>query len=204
MELRVLQVKDEAWWKNCLTVTLNGQSRKVGCNKDAAQEGKVVYLLANKGTCNQIKVDVATYKLTDGGQTCIARKNMSPPQMCQGPYPPESSPDQVRTMSFSNDREFFKEYNHSNGNTKNPLIQLDPSFSWSKMLQDFVTFRSQGVNGWTRVFFEDKSASDLANTKANPAAWQTYGIDYNDYIFDIMAENVKFEIEGSSLTCAMQ
>lgn len=201
LELRVVQLNYESWWKNCLTVSIDGQSKQIGCNKDQSSLGRVVYFLANQApACNSLKVLVDTYKLTDGGTECVRRKNLVPPQSCEGPY--ASYPTQSRTPTNVSDRDFFKTYDYATVANHDPLIRVN--MDWSALQADMTDFRKGGVNRWLRIFFEDQPQTNLDYVRYNPSAWRERGIDYNDYIFDVAGENVKFHIEGSGTSCDAQ
>lgn len=201
IKLEVIQLNYEAWWKNCLTVTLGNQSKTIGCNKDPLAQGKVVWFIADKPPiCNVLKVNISTFKPTDGSVQCKARAALNPPQMCVGPYAPVA--DQTRTPSNSGEKQFFASYDYSTIGNLNPLIKAN--FDFNALVKNMAEYRKNGDNRWIRTFFEDQSSTNLQAVRNDNSLWHDKGIDFNDYIFDIQAEGAKVEIEGSGAGCALQ
>jgi len=187
LQLRVVQLNYEAWWKNCLIVSVAGDTKAVGCNKTTALN-TTVNLLANKGVCNKLDIRVQTYFPIDGA--------CSPNSVCNGPY--NSAVNIDRTAGDIYSAPFFKAYDRNNILRRDPLIAISDSTSEIKAQMDSYA-GSQTNNRWVRVYFEDQNKENLDSVLANPtnlALRVERGIDFNDYVFDIRGEGVEYYING--------
>lgn len=194
LQLQVKQLESNAWFKNCLSISLNGQTQKVGCNKDPESIGRWVYLVADKApACNHVSVKIETY--FNLGSECAERaaKGLS----CNGPY--KATPDQTRSPSVAADREFYKVYDDARIDNHDSLIKSN--FDWVLLKNDMVAFAASGNTSWLRVFFEDLSKATLDKARLAPAKAESDGINFNDYVFDIKGEDVKVNVEGTSAGC---
>ena len=192
MKIEVVQLESNAWFKNCMTISLNGKDTVVGCNKDTAKIGSAVYLLADKPPfCNKLKIAIDTYH--NQGNNCSQRaaKGLN----CNGPYP--LTPTLTRTPSLESGKPFFQILSEENIDKRSPLIRWKTDFHGLKY--DMDIFTAGGENNWLRVFFEDLSLNDIDTAKKNPS--KSSGVNFGDYIVDIKGEGVKFTIEGSGLSC---
>lgn len=194
LNLTVTHLKGDAWWKNCLTVSLGTQVQLIGCNKDPGTQGKVVTFVANQApACNTLKLRIDTYK--NQGDTCARQQSQG--TVCQGPY--ANSPDWSRGPETLSGRDFFKIYEAQTISTRDSLIKA--VFDYPALERAMRSFTEGKANGWVRVFFEDQSPENLQAVRNNPSLWSEKGIDFDDTVFDIKGENVNFAIEGSAKTC---
>jgi len=187
LQLRVVQLNYEAWWKNCLIVSVAGDTKAVGCNKTTALN-TTINLLANKGVCNKLDIRVQTYFPIDGA--------CSPNSVCNGPY--NSAVNIDRTAGDIDSAPFFKAYDRNNILRRDPLIAISDSTSEIKSQMDSYA-GSQANNRWVRVYFEDQNRENLDSVLANPtnlALRVERGIDFNDYVFDIRGDGVEYYING--------
>ncbi len=205
LKLKVVQQNHEAWWLNCLSVSINGSPEKidVGCNK-TTPTGKEVLLIGEKPPfCNQIKVTVKTFKNTDNAH-CIAERNAG--RVCNGPF--GAQPDWTRSPSASADLPFYRLYDAKNINAGFDRKYIATNDNLLLMESQATSFSNSNANRWIRAYFEDQPSSNLQLAQNDPnydPNKETYrenvGVDFNDYIFDIMGEDVKFTVEGSGLSC---
>jgi len=184
LQLRVVQLNYEAWWKNCLTVSVAGDSKPVGCNKTTPLNS-TVELFADKGICNRLSVRVQTYFPKPGA--------CSPGFSCDGPY--NETVDIDRSAGEIASMPFFKAYDRNNILSRDPVIAITDSTSEIKAQMDSF---ANGVlnNRWVRVYFEDQKKENLDAAASNPALRVDRGIDFNDYVFDIRGQGVQFYIDG--------
>ena len=187
LQLRVVQLNYEAWWKNCLIVSVAGDTKAVGCNKTTALN-TTVNLLADKGTCNRLDVRVQTYFPKAGA--------CSPGVSCNGPY--NENVDLDRSAGDIASAPFFKAYDRNNITSRDSLIGITDSTSEIKAQMD--AFANNIVNNrWVRIYFEDQKKENLDSVLLNPSNPNLRverGIDFNDYVFDIRGEGVAFYING--------
>ncbi len=187
VQLRVAQLNYEAWWKNCLIVSIAGDTKEVGCNKTTPLN-TVVEFLADKGVCNRMEVRVQTYFPVSG-----ACKAGLP---CNGPY--NSTVDIDRRSGEISSSVFFKAYDRNNILSRDPLIAIQDSTAEIKQQMD--SFASSGpMSRWVRVYFEDQKRENLDAVSANlsnTALRESLGIDFNDYVFDIRAQGVEYYLDG--------
>jgi hypothetical protein len=203
LELTVVQTDHESWWKNCLWAAVDGSQdwTPIACNKDRSANGRKVYLLADAyPACNKVQVFVETYQ--NQGNICNLRNQQGAP--CEGPYAEQGRMDYSRNPFFSHEAMFFKVYDRHGIKAPDPLIK--PNAGWvlgdvNALSQAMTDYRMDGRNKWLRVFFEDQPRENLDRTIASPGQWQRFGIDFNDYVFDVKGVNVNFDIAGSGLSC---
>ncbi len=194
LNLSVERLKSASWWKNCLTVTLNNQVKQIGCNKDQNILGKVVTFEALKfPACNTLKISISTFQ--NQGETCSNRLKQG--LSCEGPY--AEKPSWIRNTNAVADKQFFKVYDSTNIAKADKLI--DSGYNFADLQKKFVAFVSGQPHTWLRVFFEDQSQASLELALKNPQSASNYGIDFDDYVFDIKGENVNAEIEGTDVKC---
>lgn len=187
VQLRVAQLNFEAWWKNCLIVTIGSDTKEVGCNKTTPLN-TVVEFLADKGVCNPMVVRVQTYFPVAGA--CSAG------QLCNGPY--NAAVDLDRRSSEISSSVFFKAYDRNNIMNRDPLIGIQDSTADIKKEMDAFSSKAP-LSRWVRVYFEDQKRSNLDEVAANPtnfALRESRGIDFNDYVFDVQAQGVEYFIDG--------
>lgn len=187
LQLRVVQLNYEAWWKNCLIVSVAGDTQAVGCNKTTALN-TTVNLLANKGVCNKLDVRVQTYYPKDGA--------CSPNAVCNGPYNDVVDIDRNAVGIYS--APFFKAYDRNNIMSRDSLIAISDSTADIKAQMDSFA-GSLPNNRWVRIYFEDQRKENLDAVLANRDNMSLRverGIDFNDYVFDIRGEGVKYYING--------
>ncbi|MEN9809282.1 MAG: hypothetical protein RLZZ488_849 [Pseudomonadota bacterium] len=187
VQLRVAQLNYEAWWKNCLVVTIASDSKEVGCNKTTPLN-TVVEFLADKGVCNRMEVRVQTYFPVAGA--CRAG------QPCNGPY--NATVDIDRRSGEISSSVFFKAYDRNNIMSRDPLIGIQDSTAAIKQEMDAYS-ASAPLSRWVRVYFEDQRRENLDAVAANPSNFalrEERGIDFNDYVFDVRAQGVEFYIDG--------
>lgn len=190
LELKVIQLAYEAWWKNCLDVTVGGETKEITCNKTAGAIGTTRYFFADKPpACNPVRVSVRTYK--NVGDTCTQRQRAG--LECNGPF--ASNPDWKRNPAIGADGDFFRGYDWATIVNRDPLIKFP--FDYAALQRAMEAFRNGGANRWMRVFFEDQPRENLEAVRRLPAQWEGKGIDYNDTIFDVKGENVRFYVEGA-------
>ncbi|MBM3382415.1 MAG: hypothetical protein FJY29_08240 [Betaproteobacteria bacterium] len=187
LQLRVVQLNYEAWWKNCLTISIAGDTKEVGCNKTTALNTTVNFL-ADKNKCNKLDVRVKTYFPKAGA--------CSPGFACNGPY--NEVVDIDRLAADIPSLPFFKAYDRNNIMSRDPLIAIGDSTSEIKAQMDSFA-RNIANNRWVRIYFEDQTRANLDAVMANlsnTALRVERGIDFNDYVFDIRGEGVAFYIDG--------
>lgn len=184
LQLRVVQLNYEAWWKNCLIVSVAGDTKEVGCNK-TTRLNTTVNLLANKDECNKLDVRVQTYYPVPG--------SCKPGFECNGPY--NSIVDLDRTAGDVSSSSFFKAYDRNNILTRDPLVAIADSTAEIKAQMDSFANNTQN-NRWVRIYFEDQSKANLDLIAADPSRKVEAGIDFNDYVFDLRGEGVQFYVNG--------
>jgi hypothetical protein len=187
VQLRVAQLNYEAWWKNCLIVTIGSDTREVGCNKTTPLN-TVVEFLADKGVCNRMEVRVQTYFPVAGA--CQAG------QPCNGPY--NAAVDMDRRSGDISASVFFKAYDRNNILSRDPLIAIQDNASAIKAEMDAYS-ASASLSRWVRVYFEDQRRDNLDAVAASPSNLllrEQRGIDFNDYVFDVRAQGVEYYIDG--------
>lgn len=185
--LRVAQLNYEAWWKNCLIVTIGSDTKEVGCNKTTPLN-TVVGFLADKGVCNRMEVRVQTYFPVSGA--------CKPGVDCNGPY--NAAVDLDRRSSEISSSVFFRAYDRNNIMNRDPLIAIQDSTAAIKQEMDTYA-NSAPLSRWVRVYFEDQRRENLDIVSANVsnmALREERGIDFNDYVFDIRAQGVEYYIDG--------
>lgn len=204
LELTVVQTDHESWWKNCLWVAVEGNQpwKAIACNKDRAANGRTVFLLADEfPACNKVQVFIETYH--NQGNICNIRAQQGLP--CEGPYAADGKIDYSRNPFFAHEAVFYRAYDRIGIRTPDALIR--PNVTWvlgdtNALSQAMTDFRGPvGRNKWLRIFFEDQPRENLDRVVAAPAQWKKYGIDFNDYVFDVKGRNVNFNVVGSGLTC---
>lgn len=187
LQLRVVQLNYEAWWKNCLTISIASDTKEVGCNKTTALNTTVNFL-ADKNKCNKLDVRVKTYFPKTGA--------CSPGLACNGPY--NDTVDLDRMAGDIPSAPFFKAYDRNNITSRDSLIAIADSTSEIKAQMD--AFANNKVNNrWVRIYFEDQTKANLDAALANlsnTALRVERGIDFNDYVFDIRGEGVAFYVNG--------
>jgi hypothetical protein len=187
VQLRVAQLNYEAWWKNCLIVTIGSDTKEVGCNKTTPLN-TIVYFFADKNACNRLDVRVQTYYPQTGA--------CKPLQACNGPYNPY--PNQDRRTGEISSAVFFRAYDRNNILRRDPLIGIQDSTQTLKQEMDAFA-ASAPMSRWVRVYFEDQYRSNLDAVLAEPSNMtlrETRGIDFNDYVFDVIAQGVEYYIDG--------
>jgi hypothetical protein len=187
LQLRVVQLNYEAWWKNCLIVSVAGDTQSVGCNKTTALN-TTVNLLADKNTCNKLDIRVQTYFPKAGA--------CQPGFACNGPYNEVADID--RTAGDIQAAPFFKAYDRNNIMSRDPLIAISDSTSEIKAQMDSFA-QNTANNRWVRTYFEDQRRDNLDAVLANLSNMNLRverGIDFNDYVFDIRGEGVAFYVNG--------
>ncbi|NBX17107.1 MAG: hypothetical protein EBR09_07055 [Proteobacteria bacterium] len=187
VQLRVAQLNYEAWWKNCLIVSIGSDTKEVGCNKTTPLN-TVVEFLADKGVCNRMEVRVQTFFPVAGA--CKAG------QPCNGPY--NSAVDIDRRSGDISSSVFFKAYDRNNITSRDPLIGIQDSTADIKQQMDLFA-GSGSMSRWVRVYFEDQKRENLDAVSANlsnTSLRESLGIDFNDYVFDVRAQGVEYYIDG--------
>lgn len=199
ISLKLLQTSPESWSKNCVSVSIvgsEGAEKNLGCNKDA-QIGSEVSLDAKPDVCNVLRFKFSVYR---NKGTCVSG------QACAGKY--DATPDWVRDSSDAQGLKYLKTRDAANMMPLDASIQIRANGDKSedqmrgeytaaqKAAQDFVKIAG---NRWLRVFFEDQSDTNLAAWEADAGNWQKYGVDFNDFVFDLKSEGVKFKVEGSTI-----
>ena len=187
LQLRVVQLNYEAWWKNCLVVSIAGDTKEVGCNKTTALNTSS-YFLADKDKCNRLDVRVKTFFPKPGA--------CSPGLACNGPY--NDSVDLDRMAGDIPSAPFFKAYDRNNIMNRDSLIAISDSTAEIKTQMDAY---AKGIvnNRWVRIYFEDQTKANLDAVMANlnnASLRVERGIDFNDYVFDIRGEGVAFYVNG--------
>lgn len=99
--LDIRDYKEDAWWKNCLTVLVYGQgfahSYFVGCNKGTRPPDKTL-LASSRPACNRVDLRMDTYSLTAAGnQECQVQRANGITACTSTQY--ESNPFQTRFSS---------------------------------------------------------------------------------------------------------
>ena len=189
LELKVVRMKYEAWWKNCLMVSVAGDTQNVACNKDVTAQTR--YFLADKPpACNPVKVTISTFKNQGSKCSDAFRQGQN---TCNGDY--GSAPDWSRSASDSTGSPFYRAYDWNTISNSDPLIITD--LLTAAVKQEMTSFRNGGRNRMIRVFYEDQPKENLDQGIANAARRDELGIDFNDYTFDVIGKDVKFFIEGS-------
>jgi hypothetical protein len=187
LELKVIQQNYEAWWRNCLTVTVGADSKFVSCNKDANAIGTTVRLAADlPPACNPVQIRIETYKNNAGSCTVG--------QPCNGPYP--SSPSWTRNSNNSSHARYFKVFHRNSEIPNDPLWRAEMSESYSALKSRMESMRNGGKNRMLRAFFEDQPSENLDAAQANSSLAQQKGIDYDDTTFDVSGTDVKFYLDG--------
>lgn len=204
IKLQVVQAVYESWWKNCLSARVEGEEgwQFVGCNKDPNSVGRTVELLASIWpACNRVQLKTETYH--NLGSVCNMRMQAGLP--CEGPY--KDSPDfnYSRSPSNASDRAFYRIYDRNTILQPDPLIQANAGWALPDvqlLSEEMKEFRGpEGKNKWLRGFFEDQPRVNLDKVVQSPQDWKRFGVDFNDFVFDVRGENVKFTIDGSGLPC---
>lgn len=187
LKIQITRLKSDAWWKNCVSVHVAVEGKNaseapmpLGCNKDL-EVGKVIEIPVHREKCNIIKFKLDTYK--NEGDACA--KSTEP---CTGPY--GASPTLTRYSEQVSDRNFFTILNArtlssalSEAGFKNLVSLSDPKLS------NNVT-SEPSLSSWTRVFIEDQSQTNLDKylaTSLTSYDRTKFGIDYDDFIFDLKA-----------------
>ena len=190
LELKVVQNNYEAWWKNCLDITVGSETKRIACNKDAAGLGVTRYFLADKPpACNRVRVSIGTYK--NIGDNCSKRLKQG--LECNGPYP--SSPDWTRSPSRASEAEFYFGYDFKGILSRDALIKFPTDYPTLQKAME--NYRAGGANRWLRLFFEDQPKENVDAVRRAPGTWHEKGVDFNDYTFDVKGENVLFYVEGA-------
>lgn len=187
IQLRVVQLNYEAWWKNCLIVSVAGDTKQVGCNKTTPLN-TTIDLLADKNVCNKMDVRVQTFFPKTGA--------CSPGLACNGPY--NDAVDIDRTAGDIAGAPFFKAYDRNNIMSRDPIIGIQDSASAIKAEMDAFA-KNLATNRWVRIYFEDQKKENLDAVLANRtnlSLREERGIDFNDYVFDIRGEGVSFYLNG--------
>jgi hypothetical protein len=186
LKLTVVQTKYEAWWKDCLSVAvydINGtllSSAAVSCNKEANSAGKTVALAAAPyPACNVIRLFVSTYK--NEGTTCMQHRG-EPGYVCNGPYP--SSPSWTRSNLAGKD--FYRVYDARFVSQRDSRILYQEN--WAAIEETARRNRADGRNRMMMGFYEDQPTLGGA------------GVDFNDFVFNLVGENVRFTVEQGDRT----
>lgn len=191
IQLTIVQTPSESWWKNCLQARTQVSTgwTPVACNKEAGATGKTVNLPGLEGQCNSIELRVDTFK--NMGSAC------QPGLPCNGPYP--SAPDFSRLPQA--EPIHFQIYGAETIRQPDPLIRSNASWplpDFNQLADQMAAYRGAGkANQWLRVFFEDQPAARISGVRDGRLNAQDSGIDFNDYVFDIKGENIRFTIEGN-------
>ena len=199
VKLQLQQFQTNAWFKNCISVSMNGETHSLGCNKDAQSSqlsDRWVYLLADSPpACNRVGIKIETF--FNQGEQCslAAAQGLS----CDGPY--GSEPDRVRSLTNVADKDFFKVYDNSNIEFPNPLVKSN--FNWLQLKNEMLGYAGSGKNSWKRVFFEDLSRNELNTALKNPAQADLHGVNFSDAVFDLKGEDVKLSLDGRDSGCAL-
>ena len=172
LHMQIAQLQPEAWWNNCLKVSLGDQTVDMGCTKDASPLKVARFTLPQYTTCVDLKVEVGTFK--NMGNECVERAKMG--LACEGPYPAVA--DFIRSPSESSQLKFFK---------------FEKTSTSAQAL---------------KVSFEDQDEAALESAAANPqgggstSSADELGIDFNDLVFEVQANDLKVGILGSSFVCS--
>ncbi len=204
--LKINMLNYDSWWQNCLSVSLNNDAKQfaVGCNKNT-QIGKELLLIADKPPiCNRLKFRIETYKNLDNA-LCLKENALGRP--CNGPF--SNKPDWTRSPSTALESEFFRIYDAVNiSSSFDKQLISSAGVKLNEIEKEAITFSKNKKNRWMKIYFEDQLSAKLAEAKKNPnynpddkATKETIGVDFNDYVFDVKGEDVKFTIDGSKLEC---
>lgn len=207
VELKVLTLKPDAWWKSCLSAGFVGGSTDkltlIGCNKDNdVQTGTTKTLTGYSGKCNTLRFVVQIYR--NQGSECETNLARDPKAVCMGPY--SAKEDFTRSTQVASGSTFFKFYDARKQNPLDSLILLSSDLK-ARIDADEKSapaFSQNSANRWIRAFFEDQPEESIASTRADASRAEALGVDYNDFIFDVQAKNLKIAVEGSPITCGNQ
>jgi hypothetical protein len=200
--LNVTKLPPEAWWKSCLYVSVNGKDDNavsIGCNRDDTAEGRSIAIPADPKACNTLRFFMNVHQNKPGTRGAPG----SPP-------PAEENPTCQRIASRNEDKSFFVIVDALTiGNLDKRVKMTEPKLNsdlFAKAQQNAQTMK------FIRMFFEDADDAsmeeytrDIASSDAKKRleAPDKYGIDFNDFVFDIEAKDVAVTVEGSGIPCAL-
>jgi hypothetical protein len=196
LEIKIVQLRPEAWFKNCVSVAIGNETQftLLGCNKDINAIGKTIKLNAKSNACNTLKFQFKVYKNADA---------CDPKATCVSKYAEKE--DWLRATSRKEDSKYFKVFDAQKLNPLDPFIHLDSAMKELIPLveKEAVKYAKGGSNQWIRIFFEDQSDANVEQgmKQTNPAQHEDFGLDFNDFIFDIRGENLKLGVENSPMKC---
>jgi len=203
LQLNVVTLNPEAWWKSCLFVSVNGDDERavsLGCNKDANVKGRTVSVPVNAKSCNSLRFFIDIHQNT---------KNCSGVKDC----PTSATPTCRRVNIRPLDKEHFVIVDGLQIGALDKRVRVtDPEVAQSN--RDIFTKAQTDAahTKYIRMFFEDMSDDNLvkykvdassADAKVRLAAETKWGIDFNDYVFDVIAKDIAVTVEGTNIACAL-
>ncbi len=189
LSLIIQKVDSSSWWKNCLSVSIGKQTKAIGCNKGEIAEGnEIAFDVPKYPECIKVVAKMEVFKRVNDDCSVIG----SP---CTFHY------DQVPTWTrFSQgSAESFKVFDTNSIGKKDKLV--NKIYNLVEAESKFKLFTSSGNNTWLRFHFEDQPMDKIDPNNLSEAERAQKGIDFNDYNFDIKAENVNIDVEGTSIKC---
>lgn len=203
LQLNVVSLRPEAWWKSCLYVSVNGnddQAVALGCNKDPGVKGRQVAVPVNPKSCNSLRFFVNIHQNTI---KCERGK----------PCPTSEQPTCQRVNIRPRDSKFFVILDALQLGALDRRVDVRDREIANANKQVFAEAQKNATTmKYIRMFFEDQSDDALAKYEADIgskdaatrlAAGEKYGVDFNDYIFDVVAKDVAVTVEGTNIPCAL-
>jgi hypothetical protein len=197
VRIDLLGLNHESWNKVCLYISANnGPYSKLACNKqDNTPPKQFLEFRAGTSRCVSLNFRLEVFAFTE---SCLGK---DPEQCATAPQP-----DPIRHANAQADRGFFRflsanEINQTSLQANN--IQSDLlSDSDLQTLATESTEWLQASEGrqWYRMFVEDQSDANM-NRFLETGDAATTGIDFDDFVIDIRAIDVNFEVQGQGVGC---
>lgn len=187
----------ESWNKVCLYISANkGPYEKLACNKqDSTPPKQFLEFSAGISQCVSLDFRLEVFAYTE---SCRGKD----PELCSTAL----NPDPIRHAVMEKDKGFFRflaaDQISRDSLQKNSIQDQqisDEELSKLKTESEEWLSESHGRQ-WYRLFIEDQSDDNMKAFLETGDA-NTTGIDFDDFVIDIRAIDVNFEVPGQGVNC---
>lgn len=187
----------ESWNKVCLYISANkGPFEKLACNKqDNTPPKQFLEFRAGSSRCVSLDFRLEVFAFT---KSCLGKD----PALCKT----APNPDPIRHAVMEKDKKFFRFL--SVDQISRDILRANNIQNEQLSDNDLLKLKTesdQWLKGsvgrqWYRMFVEDQTDKNM-NAFLTSGDAATTGIDFDDFVIDIRAIDVNFEVPGQGVAC---